>query len=170
MTKKILVIDDEKELVEIVAEKLQLLGYETLRAFDGVEGLQSALLEKPSAIISDINMPGLDGLQMLEALSEKGISIPLIFITGHSDAKKVQQAWKLGAFDFLEKPFKFELLESIVRNAVDFGYSAEPQSLNQDKMISLQIKLAEKQVLQLQESAIKEGLMLNEFIQRKLSK
>lgn len=119
--KKMLIVDDERYLVEVIADLFR--DFETHWAFDGKEGFDKAKSIDPDVIISDIKMPKMDGLQLLEALKKDGSKCPFIIATGFSDTIKIQTAWKLGAFDFFEKPINFALLKSIVKNAIEFGNS-----------------------------------------------
>jgi DNA-binding NtrC family response regulator len=121
MKKKIFIVDDEIDIVDILCEELDLEGYETIRAFDGEEAFQLAQEQTPDLIISDINMPKVDGLAMIEKLNQLGLKIPLILATGYSDTQKIRQPWKLGAFDIIEKSVDFEKLSTLVKNALVFG-------------------------------------------------
>ena len=85
------------------------------------EALELVETFKPDIIISDISMPQMTGLQMLEILENKSSNIPLIFITGYSDVQKITEAWNLGAFDLVDKPFKINRLLTIAEHALEFG-------------------------------------------------
>jgi two-component system response regulator FixJ len=113
------VIDDD----EAVRESLVfLLGtanvavrtYESATAFlDDVENIRSG------CIVTDVRMPGVDGIELLARLKEKAIQLPVIVITGHADVPLAVEAMKLGAVDFLEKPFEDESLLASVKSALD---------------------------------------------------
>lgn len=112
---KILIVDDDVQLRQTIMMVLKLRGYEALEADDGTEALAMAQSEFPDLIISDINMPGQDGLTALKQLREnpKTATIPMILMTGEMDAN-IRKGMELGADDFLTKPFAMpELLNAI---------------------------------------------------------
>ncbi|MBL6449359.1 response regulator [Fulvivirga sp. 29W222] len=114
--KKILIIEDNKEIRENIAEILELDGYETIQAGNGKEGVQKALEEMPDLIVCDIMMPELDGYGVLHILAKKEetASIPFIFLTAKAERSDVRKGMKLGADDYLTKPFEdTELLDAI---------------------------------------------------------
>jgi CRP-like cAMP-binding protein len=114
--KKILVIEDEKDVRDNIAEILQLSDYQVLKAGDGRTGIQLALEEKPEVIVCDIAMPGLDGYAVLHALHQHaGMEhIPFIFLTASPEKEQLRRAMTAGADDYLTKPFEgIELLRSV---------------------------------------------------------
>jgi two-component system nitrogen regulation response regulator GlnG len=130
-TKKILVVDDEQALVDIICEELQAPDeeFEFLKAYNGLDALEAARTQHPDLIVSDITMPGITGLELLETLRAEHNPVPIIICTGFSDTDKIRNAWSFGAFDFLEKPLNYDILKSLVKNALEFGYKkANPLS------------------------------------------
>jgi DNA-binding NtrC family response regulator len=121
MKKTILIIDDEPEIVELLTEFVKQLGHSALSASNGLQGLETATSQNPDLIISDINMPKMNGLEMLEKIKASGNSTPVILFTAFSDTQKIKTAWKLGAFDFVEKPIDFSALQKIIDKALHFG-------------------------------------------------
>jgi DNA-binding response OmpR family regulator len=113
MTVKILVADDEQEIRDLLDNFLKDQGYEVILASDGEQALQLAEMENPQAIILDVRMPGLDGLQVCKRLKAKEETklIPVIFITGFEDNKL--KALDMGADDFVNKPF--DMVELSIR-------------------------------------------------------
>jgi two-component system, sensor histidine kinase and response regulator len=103
---KILVIDDDELVCEMIASSLQLEGFETVRASDGSEGVKAARTHLPDLIVCDIVMPNLDGYGTLKALREDPTTavIPFIFLTGQAAKSDMRQGMVLGADDFLTKP------------------------------------------------------------------
>ena len=143
---KILIIDDEADLIEIIAD--ELTEHTIFQAANGKEGLESALKNNPDLIISDINMPQMDGLKMLEQLRINGFSEPVILITAFTDTNKIREAWRLGAFDFLDKPIAMDKLHSAVKKAFKFGVQFnESRTQNAEESLSLQLQL-QKNVLE----------------------
>ncbi len=103
---KILVIDDDHSVCEMIASSLKLEGFEALQAFDGVEGVEAARRHAPDLIICDILMPNLDGFDTLKALRDDPATatIPFVFLTGQGTKANLRQGMELGADDFLTKP------------------------------------------------------------------
>jgi len=114
---RVLVVDDRKDNVEFVVDYiLKPNGYKALTASDGAEGLRKALTENPDLIIMDNNMPKMTGLQVMEALKEKGFNIPVILMTFHGSESLAVQFFRLGVKDYIIKPFTVEeMLEAIDR-------------------------------------------------------
>jgi DNA-binding NtrC family response regulator len=118
--KTILVIDDEAALLEIVRDELKG-DYRILTAGNGLQGLELVKSENPDLIISDITMPEMDGLTMLNQLRLEGFKKPVILITAQTGVERMKAAWDLGAFDFVEKPIDFDRLNEAVLIALEFG-------------------------------------------------
>ncbi len=114
---RVLVVDDRRDNIEFVVDYvLKPNGYEALTAKDGAEGLRKALTENPDLIIMDNNMPKMTGLQVMEALKEKGLNIPVILMTFHGSESLAVQFFRLGVKDYIIKPFTVEeMLEAIDR-------------------------------------------------------
>lgn len=113
---KILLIEDNTDMRENIAEILELSGYQTLEAENGKEGVKLALKESPDLIICDVMMPVMDGFEALYILekNDKTKHIPFIFLTAKSDNQDVRAGMNLGADDFLTKPFEeMDLLKAI---------------------------------------------------------
>ena len=113
---KILVIDDEQDFLRVIARFLSRKGFEVAEASDGRTGVSLASECQPDLIVCDLNMPGMDGYEVLETLRRDPAlaDIPVIFLTGQSEPSKVRQGMNLGADDYLIKPVKFaDLLGSI---------------------------------------------------------
>ncbi|HSE29578.1 MAG TPA: response regulator [Candidatus Saccharimonadales bacterium] len=105
MAKKILIIEDEKPLANMLATKLHDEGYETDVAFDGEQGLKRALEWDPNLVLLDLVMPKMDGMTMLRRLrdDDKGKNLHVILLTNLSDTSKVYEAVTLGVKDYLVK-------------------------------------------------------------------
>lgn len=114
--KKVLIIDDTPEIRMIIGESLNLYGFTTLAAEDGLTGIQLAKEQLPDLIICDINMPNLDGYATLIALREHEATatIPFIFLTGAADKLNMRRGMELGADDYLTKPFTHQELMAAV--------------------------------------------------------
>lgn len=112
------VVEDDQPMRESLVELLEDAGY-TVHAYMRAEELlsrRSAL--EPGCIVSDVRMPGMDGLTLLRRLRATGSALPLMLITGHGDVSMAVAAMKLGAVDFLEKPFEADTLLAAVEAAL----------------------------------------------------
>jgi two-component system OmpR family response regulator len=106
----ILVVDDEAPVREMICDALSLAGYKTLSAGDGLEALNLLRSNSVDLIVSDINMPKVDGLQLLEGLRMKGDETPFVLLTASKERPHLSTGFKLGADDFIAKPFGIEEL------------------------------------------------------------
>src|SRR4051812_46386200 len=115
--KKILIVDDSESIREQVAEALTLAGFAVVEASDGMAGLQRVAQNDFSAIILDVNMPFLNGLEMLERLKQepKTASIPVFMLTTEAQRSMIERARKSGATAWLIKPVKMDSLVSMVK-------------------------------------------------------
>ena len=111
--KKILLVEDETGFSELLANLLRSDGYEVVVANDGQEGLEKLEEFQPDAIISDIVMPRVDGLEMFRRvkLAPKTSSIPFLFISGYQDSTVYDKARKIGVFGILQKPIDIDQIE-----------------------------------------------------------
>ncbi len=114
----ILVVDDEERVRQSVRAILQDEGYAVLEAADGEEALRKVAGEKPDAVLLDIWMPGLDGLETLEGIRRQDADVPVVMMSGHGTIETAVKAAKSGAFDFLEKPLSIDRLLLVLRNAL----------------------------------------------------
>ena len=117
MSERVLLIDDEKEFLEVMSERRQTRDIDVTTASSARDAL--ALVEKESydAIILDLQMPEMDGLQALERLKAINPDLQVILLTGHATVEKGVQAMKLGATDVLEKPADIQTLTEKIRKA-----------------------------------------------------
>ena len=103
-------VDDEAPVREMIEDALSLAGYKTLAASDGLEALNILRSSKVDLIVSDINMPKLDGFQLLESLRLKGDNTPFVLLTASKERPHLSTGFRLGADDFIAKPFGIEEL------------------------------------------------------------
>ena len=118
---KILIIDDEAPIRASLKEILEYENYQIMEAEDGAEGLKLATKFAFDVVFCDIKMPKMDGLEVLDALVEKGIDGRVIMISGHGTVETAVQAIKVGAFDFIQKPLDLNRILLTVRHALDQG-------------------------------------------------
>jgi DNA-binding NtrC family response regulator len=119
---RILVVDDDAPQRELIAETLNRQGYEAITAGDGVEALEGFETFPPDVILTDLNMPRMDGIELLTELKERGSSTPVIALTAFGSVEKaVQIVHELNAFWFLEKPATMGVLIPLLERAVSQG-------------------------------------------------
>jgi len=112
-------VDDDEAIRRSVGFMLKTSGFHVRSYESGVELLKSASSLEPGCILLDIRMPGMDGLEVQSTLRAKGISLPVIIMTGHGDVALAVQAMKAGAVDFIEKPFEKAVLLSAIEHGVE---------------------------------------------------
>lgn len=123
---KVLLVDDEVDLLDILKMDMESLGYEALTANNGQEALKIMKQVKAgtlwvNAVLSDINMPVMNGLVFLRELRAMGLETPFVFFSGYGDKEKTIEALRLGALDFLEKPYDPDTLISTMKRASELG-------------------------------------------------
>ena len=119
MKHRILVIDDENAIRDSLKMILEYDGYECLLAPSGQDGLTRVERDEPDLVFLDIKMPGMDGLEVLRKLREMDELLPVVIISGHGTVSTAVEATKLGAFDFLKKPFSEDRVKLSIRNALN---------------------------------------------------
>ena len=105
--KRILVVEDDKNILDLILMRLGIAGYGASLARDGAEALESIRLSRPDAVILDIGLPKLDGLDVLRQLRAKSTTaaLPILVLTARNSPEDVKTALALGAHDFMTKPF-----------------------------------------------------------------
>ncbi len=117
MGKKILVVEDERNIVDILTFNLAREGYDTLEALDGAAGLRLALEQDPDLILLDLMLPKMDGFQVCRTLREQGRATPIIMLTAREEETDKVLGLELGADDYITKPFSMrELLARVKSN------------------------------------------------------
>ncbi len=114
MKTRILVVEDEHDTLELMAEVFLNKGYRVDKASNGIEALRSVKVNEPDIILTDILMPGMDGMELLRNLAKEYPHIPVIMITAYGTIDNAVEAMKLGAKDYITKPLRFEELTSKV--------------------------------------------------------
>ncbi|MFD1510759.1 sigma-54-dependent transcriptional regulator [Lacimonas salitolerans] len=116
---KIAIIDDEKDMRQSISQWLALSGYDTETFASAEEALKALGPDYPGIVISDIKMPGMDGMQFLKKLMGTDSALPVIMITGHGDVPMAVEAMRVGAYDFLEKPFNPDRMTELAKKAAN---------------------------------------------------
>lgn len=119
MTPSILVIDDEKNIRLLLSKCLSSEGYSVSTAEDGLHGIESFEKNKYDAVLLDMKMPGLNGMDVLQRLKEINESIPVIMMTAFGTIESAVCAMKLGAVDFIRKPFTPDVIRSEVKSVLE---------------------------------------------------
>jgi DNA-binding NtrC family response regulator len=114
---RILLVDDEKDFVDLLALKLKEVGKEVQVAYDGRECLDALMQDNIDVVILDIKMPGMDGIDVLKEIKRRFAIVEVIMLTGHGTIQTAVEGMKLGAFDYLLKPTDFEDLLDKVESA-----------------------------------------------------
>jgi len=147
-TANVVVIDDDEAVLDSLRVLLEAEGFE-VETFDRAGAfLERAKRRSPGCLVTDVRMPDMDGLELLQALSGRGPLPPVIVITGHGEVPLAVQAMKLGAHDFIEKPFDPHALLTSIRDALATG--ARPATMT-DPAILRRIELLtprEREVLE----------------------
>ena len=113
---KILLVDDEKQFVDTLAERLSMRGFEARVAYDGPQALKA--VEQPTdVIVLDLRMPGMDGFEVLRNVKNSNPQVQVIILTGHGGDAEEQTAYRMGAYNFLKKPMDIDELLSSIRMA-----------------------------------------------------
>jgi DNA-binding NtrC family response regulator len=116
-TDRVLLIDDEVEFVEILAERLRARGLEVEVAYSGMDGVKKSQVTKFDAVVLDFAMPGMDGIATLKALLAGTPDLQVMLLTGQATIKTAVDATRLGAVDILEKPMDITTLMEKIREA-----------------------------------------------------
>ncbi|MCX5891755.1 MAG: sigma-54 dependent transcriptional regulator, partial [Deltaproteobacteria bacterium] len=125
MPGNLLVVDDEPQILKVVSGILQDEGFEVITAPDGETALKLAAAEPPDLVLLDINLPGLDGLEVLDELKKRHPLLPVIMISAYGSVENAVKATRLGAYDFIEKPPNADKIVLSVRNALELARLAE---------------------------------------------
>ena len=117
MGKTVLIVEDEQNIVDILAFNLSRDGYDTIEAYDGVTGLQLAMENNPDLILLDLMLPGMNGFDVCRKIRESGSSIPILMLTAREEEADKVMGLELGADDYITKPFSMrELLARVKAN------------------------------------------------------
>ena len=128
MNKTVLIVDDEKTIVDILKFNLEKNYYDTLFAYDGMEGLRIAREKNPGLILLDVMLPHMDGFEVCKTLRSEGNNIPIIMITAREEETDKVLGLELGADDYITKPFSMRELVARVNANIRRASSEEPAS------------------------------------------
>jgi DNA-binding NtrC family response regulator len=171
---KILIVDDEPEICELIAEVLAELGVEILTAPDGVRGLELIREHRPKVILSDFNMPKMNGLELLKSIRSEQLPGMVIWLTGRGSQSLHREAYSLGVYDYFEKPTNLDQLKEVVAGALSLSELSLAEikpmymmtSHFKELSISLDVGLFEK----LSKDCLKMGVAPSSWINEMLAK
>lgn len=114
---KILILDDDKNLAKVLLKEMEAEGYEVQKTDSGAEALERLEKDGYDVLLLDLNMPGQHGLEVLKKIRMLSLPVEVIILTGHGTVSSAVEAMKLGAYDFLTKPFELEVLKAVIEKA-----------------------------------------------------
>lgn len=151
MAKKVLIVDDEKAIVDILDYNLKKEDYDTLKAYDGITGLHLAQEENPDLVLLDVMLPEMDGFSVCRTLRDEGNNVPIIMITAKEEETDKVFGLEIGADDYITKPFSMrELLARVkanTRRTVSISSSTEDSSENVIRIRNIVIDLERHSVM-----------------------
>ncbi|MBI3065696.1 MAG: response regulator, partial [Deltaproteobacteria bacterium] len=115
----ILVIDDETDTCEVMRDRLESMGYQAVTATTGKQGLELLERHTPHLVLLDIEMPGMNGLEVLKEIRKREPDVVVVMITAHGTLERAVQAMREGADDFIPKPFEPDHMALIVKKALE---------------------------------------------------
>jgi len=122
---KILVIDDDSIIRTLLSNSLGKAGYEVLTAADGESGLEIINKDKPDLVVTDYQMPGMSGIDLITEVLKKQPGLPVILLTAHGDVALTIRSIQVGAYDFIEKPIQMQELLEAIRNGLEASYQSQ---------------------------------------------
>lgn len=131
----ILVIDDEKGICDFFKKVLTKEGYKVLAALSGQSGLTIVKREKPDMVLLDLKMPGMDGIEVLREIKKIDKNIVVIILTAYGTMETARVAMRLGAFDYLTKPFDLEYVKAVVKDGLKSTLAGAVEELKKSKAI-----------------------------------
>ena len=124
MGKTVLIVEDEQNIVDILAFNLSREGYDTMEAYDGATGLQLALEHNPDLILLDLMLPGMNGFEVCRRIRETGSTTPILMLTSREEEADKVMGLELGADDYITKPFSMRELLARVKTNIRRGNGA----------------------------------------------
>lgn len=132
-TPSILVVDDDQDILKLISMRLNAAGYATSAATNGEQALTQISLKRPDLIVSDLRMPAMDGMDLLDAVHKIHPTLPMIILTAHGSIPDAVRATQHGAYSFLTKPFDSQELLKLVASALELSGSGNVNDLKSDE-------------------------------------
>ncbi len=148
---KIFLVDDDAGIRDTLSLLLSLRGMESVAFASGEEALEHIEPTSRGCILSDLRMPGLGGIELMHAMQERGVTLPIVMLTAHGDVATTRAALRGGAFDFLEKPIDDDILIDVLKHAMSEDEQGHRQRLETGRQLARIERLTgrERQVLEL---------------------
>ena len=127
---KVILVDDEYEFIKSLSERIRMRDIESDIAFNGDQALKILAEEMPDVMVLDLKMPGIDGLEVLRQVKKNYPQLLVIILTGHGSEKVEEEARRLGAFDYLEKPTEIDKLVETIKKAYKYKQKIEGAAKN----------------------------------------
>jgi len=133
--KKILIVDDEPDMRLAIKNVLKIRGYDSIEAGDGKKAVELVEKENPDLVLLDIRLPGMDGVEALERIRKFNKKVPVVMITGYGHIQSAVDVMKLGAQEYLQKPFENAELIEVVRRFTEEKniYKDEIKDISKEK-------------------------------------
>lgn len=153
---RIFVVEDDADHLESLSDLIEAAGFETAPFSDARDALAAIEAEPPDLVLTDLRMPGLDGIGLLEALAERGRDLPVVLLTGHGDVSHAVRAMRLGAEDFLEKPYDADHLLSVIERGLKTARLKAEVARLQDRLAAEEDLIGESRLIDAARRAIAE--------------
>lgn len=136
---KLLIVDDEINFLNSIAERLEIRDFDVVKATNGAEAISASNTKKFDIALLDLKMPGMDGKQVLEIIKKEHKYIEVIILTGHGSLESAVECTKLGAFGYLPKPYELDKLLGILKEAymIRMQKKFEQDSVRIEKLMSI---------------------------------
>lgn len=150
-TPKVYLVDDDAAIRDALTLLLSLRGFDSIAFASGEEALEALSPSSRGCVLSDLRMPGVSGLELMEQAQSRGISLPIVMLTAHGDVATTRAALQGGAFDFLEKPIDDEILIDVLKHAIAEDARGHLQRIETGRQLARLERLTarERQVLEL---------------------
>lgn len=148
---KVFLVDDDASIRDALSLLLSLRGLEPVAFASAEEALQHIGASDRGCILSDLRMPGLGGIELLQVMQDRGVTLPIVMLTAHGDVATTRAALRGGAFDFLEKPIDDDILIDVLRHAISEDEKGYLQKLETGRQLARieRLTMRERQVLEL---------------------
>ncbi len=170
--RKILIVDDEDLVRESIIDSLPR-DYIPLEACDGIEALSKVIDENPVLVISDFNMPRMNGREFVKTLKERQIQVPVIWITGRGGSDMQRDVWLTGVYEYIEKPFDPDSLASAINFAIGEGCTLQKEDeyrkLSKSVFQDISVRVDRRVLDAVQEIALSQGSSLTSLIEQFLN-
>lgn len=132
---RILVIDDEKDICDLFEKVLTEEGYTVLTALSGLRAIEIALENKPDLVLLDLRMPEMDGIEVLRRLKKIDKNIVIIMITAYGTMETARMAMKIGAYDYITKPFDLDYVKTVIKDGLKVSLYALTDQMKEKKLL-----------------------------------